>query len=155
ERLAVARSIAEALPHLSHSNHLAMFALVDGVLPALMTDGDGAVHEMAVGLAQNLGMKLLYKGAYPEAKKLLDIVVAHHVALPETLRARWECRLYLDACAGAALDAAEEDWERAAELDAPTDESSVGRCMFWSGDVTDRRRVALARVANALVARAN
>ena len=155
ERLAVAQRIAMALPHLSHSNHLAMYALVDGVLPALMSDGDGAVHEVAVGIAQNLGMKLLYVRAYPEAKKLLDIAVAHHVELAETLRARWECRLYLDACAGTRdLDAAEEDWKRAADLDSPTDESSMGRCIFWTGDVRDRRRVAIARVAAALVARA-
>ncbi|MCY1059423.1 hypothetical protein [Nannocystis sp. SCPEA4] len=155
ERLAVAARIADALPHLSLSNHLTFFAIVDKALPALLQDGDGAVHEVALAVAQNLGMKLLYRGAYPEAKRLLDLVIPHHVALPESLRARWECRLYLDACAGTAdLDAAEEDWTRAAALDAPTDPSMVGRCMFWAGDVTDRRGVALARVARALALRA-
>ncbi|WAS96473.1 hypothetical protein [Nannocystis punicea] len=155
DRLAVASRICDALPNLSLSNHLTFHAIVDKALPALLQDGDGAVHEVALAAAQNLGMKLLYRGAYPEAKRLLDLVVAHHVALPESLRGRWECRLYLDACAGAAdLDAAEEDWTRAATLDAPTDPSMVGRCMFWSGDVTDRRGVALARVAKALAVRA-
>ncbi|MFZ6183642.1 hypothetical protein [Nannocystis pusilla] len=155
ERLAVASRIADVLPQLSLSNHLTCYALVDKALPALLQDGDGAVHEVALGVAQNLGMKLLYHRAYAEAMRLLDLVVPYHVALPETLRARWECRLYLDACTGAAdLDAAEEDWNRAAALDAPTDPSMVGRCMFWAGDVTDRRGVALARVAKGLVARA-
>ncbi|MFY0534221.1 hypothetical protein [Nannocystis pusilla] len=155
ERLAVAVRIADVLPQLSLSNHLTCYALVDKALPALLQDGDGAIHEVALGVAQNLGMKLLYHRAYAEAKRLLDLVVPYHVALPESLRARWECRLYLDACTGAAdLDAAEEDWNRAAALDAPTDPSMVGRCMFWAGDVTDRRGVALARVAKGLVARA-
>lgn len=155
DRLAVASRICDALPQLSFSNHLTCFALVDRALPALLQDGDGAVHEVALAVAQNLGMKLLYRGAYAEAMRLLDVVIPHHVALPESLRARWECRLYLDACTGAAdLDAAEEDWVRAAALDAPTDPSMVGRCMFWAGDVTDRRGVALARVARALVIRA-
>lgn len=155
ERLAVAAGIEQALPYLSLSNHLSFFALVEKALPDLMKEGDGAVHEVAIGLAQSLAMKLLYRGAYAEAKKLLDMVVDHHVALPESLRARWECRLYLDACAGAAdLDAAEEDWKRAAVLDEPTDPSPLGRCIFWKGDVSDRRRVALSRVAEGLAARA-
>lgn len=154
--LAFGMRVDDALPHLSLSNHLTFVALLEEALPAMLAEKDGAVHEVALGIAQNLGMKLFNKGAYAEAKPLLDIVIAHHGTLPESLRARWECRLYLDACAGAAdLDAAEEDWARAAELDAPTDRSSVGACMFWAGDVRDRRRVALARVAKALMARAN
>ncbi|MCY1013893.1 hypothetical protein OV079_51885 [Nannocystis pusilla] len=87
ERLAVASRIADVLPQLSLSNHLTCYALVDKALPALLQDGDGAVHEVALGVAQNLGMKLLYHRAYAEAKRLLDLVVPYHVALPETLRA--------------------------------------------------------------------
>ena len=148
ERLAAAVRIHGVLPQLTYSNHLGMFKLVNGVLPALLA-GEGAVHEVALAIAQNLGMKLLHEQAYPEAKVLLDLVIAEHGALAESLRARWECRLYLDD------DGAEEDWDRAARLSRLDEPSSVGRCMFWSGDVVDRRRVALARVAKALVLRAD
>lgn len=153
--LAVAVHLDDTLPHLSLSNTLTFAAIVDPALSELLREGDGAGYELGIGLAQNLGMKLFNRRAYAEAKRYLDRVIAHHGSLPESLRARWECRLYLDACAGAAeLDAGEEDWRRAAELDAPSDASSVGQCMFWAGDVHDRRRVALARVAKGLTRRA-
>lgn len=153
--LAVAMHLDDTLPHLSLSNTLTFAAIVDPALSELLREGDGAAYELGIGLAQNLGMKLFNRRAYAEAKRYLDRVIAHHGSLPESLRARWECRLYLDACAGAAdLDAAEEDWRRAAELDEPSDASSVGQCMFWAGDTHDRRRVALARVAKGLTKRA-
>ena len=157
ERLAAAMRISAALPQLLYSNHLSFFALVDGVLPALLEEGDGAIYEVALGIAQGLGAKLLYHRAYAEAAKLLDLVVPLHVAPAETPRMRWECRLYLGIVAGdASLEqAAEEDWQRASRFDSPTDPSSLGHCMFWSGDVTDRRSTALSRVATALVTKAN
>lgn len=151
--LAVAMRIEDILPHLSLSNQLKFFALAETALPALLKAEDGAVREVALGVAQNLGMKLFHHRAFAEAKGLLDLVIDAHGALPESLRARWECRLYLDALAGTETGA-EQDWERAAALDSPSDPSPLGPCWFWSGDVRDRRRVALARVAKALAERA-
>ncbi|APR77681.1 Hypothetical protein A7982_03028 [Minicystis rosea] len=149
DRLAAAMRIESTMSYLLYSNHLTYFAHARPALAALLQEGDGAIFEVALGAAQQLGAKLVHHGAYAEGKELLDWVIPHHVALAESLRLRWECRLY------AGDPAAEEDWTRAAALDSPSDPSYVGRCMFWSGDVSDRRHVVESRVASALVTKAN
>ncbi len=148
ERLAVAVALSEATGFLSYNNHLSFLRVVEPAITSLVSAQDGAAQEVALGLAQQLGIKLLLRAAYPEAKRMLDLVVPRHIGVPETLRARWECRLYLND------HAAEEDWTAAGRLDEPSDPSHLGHCVFWQGDVTDRRAVALSRIAKGLVLRA-
>lgn len=147
--LAIAWGVGSALPHLLYSNHLGFYGQALPLLERCLADEDGAAFEMALGCVQSLAMKLLHRQAYAEAKTLLDRVIAYEIALPESLRARWECRLYLGD------PDAEEDWDRAAALDGSREASDVGRCLFWAGDVKDRRNVARSRVAKGLVTKAN
>ncbi|APR88069.1 hypothetical protein A7982_13418 [Minicystis rosea] len=143
-RLDAAMHLEYTMRHLLYSNHLTYFAHARPVLAALLEEGDGAVFEVALGAAQQLAQKLLARGAYAEAKEILDVLIPHHVALAESLRLRWECRLYLGD------SGAEDDFARAAALDA-----AVVRCRSWSDDERDRRRGVTSRVATALASKAN
>lgn len=147
-RLALAVCLDSAVSQLRSSDHLRLHAALRPALERLLAPGDGAAYEVALGVAQQLAAKLHHVQAYAEARPLLDLLIAAGVGFPETLRQRWECRLDLDD------PGAESDWARAARLDAPGDPSYLGRCMFWSGDASDRRALACSRVAQGLVQRA-
>lgn len=148
ERLAAATCLAAVVHHVEDADNLRFLAEAQPSLSAWLDEGDGAVFETALGMAQELGTKLLYRSAYAETKSLLDPVIAQHVALTKTLRARWECRLYM----GDPL--ADEDLDRAATLDSPDDAAYLGPLTFWSGDVAARTIAGLTRVAAALLSKA-
>ncbi|MDC0676981.1 hypothetical protein [Sorangium atrum] len=143
ERLFVAKHYRSTTKHLSNDNHLTFMKNIQPALEAWLNEGDGAVFETAVGIAEMIGYKLFERGAYAEAEPWLSAALDAGIASAELLRARWECRLYRGDERAAA-----EDWRAAEPIDDPAHGLSLG--FFHRGDRQDRRAMGLARVARSL-----
>ncbi|WP_437520530.1 hypothetical protein WME79_27075 [Sorangium sp. So ce726] len=143
ERLFVAKHYRSTTKHLSNDNHLTFMKNIQPALQAWLKEGDGAVFETAVGIAEMLGYKLFERSAYAEAEPWLSAARDAGIASAELLRARWECRLYRGDERAAA-----EDWRAAEPIDDPAQGLSLG--FFYRGDRQDRKAMGLARVARSL-----
>jgi hypothetical protein len=143
ERLFVAKHYRSTTKHLSNDNHLTFTKNIQPALGAWLKEGDGAVFETAVGIAEMLGYKLFQRSAYAEAEPWLSAALDAGIASAELLRARWECRLYRGDERAAA-----EDWRAAEPIDDPAQGLSLG--FFHRGDRQDRKAMGLARVARSL-----